>query len=53
MEHIHHVEDEPKLYSCFNTDSIGQGDQMDFFGASNSGTASYSWNFDIKWIRGS
>ena len=37
---------------AFNTDSIGQGDQIDFFGASNSGTASYSWNFDVNGLGG-
>ena len=37
---------------AFNTDSIGQGDQIDFFGASNSATASYSWNFDINGLGG-
>ena len=34
------------------TDSIGQGGQIDFFGASNSGTASYSWNFDLNGLGG-
>ena len=37
---------------AFNTDSIGQGNQIDFFGASNSGTASYSWNFDLNGLGG-
>jgi hypothetical protein len=34
------------------TDSIGQGDQIDFFGECNSGTASYSWNFDLNGLGG-
>ena len=37
---------------AFNTDSIGPGDQIDFFGASNSATASYSWNFDLNGLGG-
>ena len=37
---------------AFNTDSIGQGDYIDFFGSSNSGTASYSWNFDLNGLGG-
>ncbi|MBC99998.1 MAG: hypothetical protein CL841_01365 [Crocinitomicaceae bacterium] len=37
---------------AFNTDSISQGDQIDFFGASNSVTASYSWNFDVNGLGG-
>ena len=36
------------LYS----DSVDQGTPMDFFGGSNSGTASYSWDFDINGLGG-
>ena len=36
------------LYS----DSIDQGNPMDFFGGSNSSTASYSWDFDINGLGG-
>jgi len=36
------------LYS----DSVDQGTPMDFFGGSNSGTASYSWEFDINGLGG-
>ena len=34
------------------TDSVDQGNPMDFFGGSNSGTASYSWDFDINGLGG-
>ncbi len=43
------------ILSCvlaFNTDSISEGDHIDFFGASNLGTASYSWNFDVNGLGG-
>ena len=36
------------LYS----DSVDQGTPMDFFGGSNSSTASYSWDFDINGLGG-
>jgi hypothetical protein len=36
------------LYS----DSVDQGYPMDFFGGSNSSTASYSWDFDINGLGG-
>ena len=33
-------------------DSVNQGNPMDFFGGSNSSTASYSWDFDINGLGG-